>query len=504
MRWFLLETHQQETLVNRGTLIITVVGLLVLLAAVLFSLYTSYLRTQVYLAQVNPIVALPNIDLTQLTTSVAAIEASLMNMADYYEPSEFDRISSSLYPNDFLASLPATEAARRAVIDTPSLSTIHTYRDALNTTLTEYQKALQTYQHQFESGSNLTTYFLDGKTSTAHLVTTIQLLKSNIAELITLNSERVKCFSIDLQPHCLYQSSMPPRNIDNSSTTTQPSLEVLQFINDEWSDNEPFKTTVVSNTVCGQGSSTVTYAWKHDTSRIHNVSSLKATIIDNLYFYELNNLPETPYYRNLLAQGYLYDFQPTNPYMCLGFAHDIATLALTDYLTQELTHTPLFAGSNNPNLSELAHLEQVIVATGGRATAPILAYIAALHSLLDEYDKTTLQNLVGAAAYRRAHDYHLIAQTNSMALLPTLGLIDDMMHTSLYILQNNKINLNFLFLARSYFTASLLFNNSTLVLNPVQLYIDDSQTELKNFNLTPYASIKEQYSLSEIRAVMPQ
>lgn len=486
---------------NRSTLFITVVGLLVLLTAVLFSLYTSYISTQVYLAQRAPILALPVINLDDLTVTVAALKSSLQDMSNYYEPAELDLIYSSLYPNNFLATLPKTEAARRAVIDTPSLSAIRTYRNALTTTLTEYQKALQTYQKQFESNSNLTTYFLDGKTSTNHLVKELQLLESDIANLIALNTQRAACFWISLQPGCIYDVSAPAQSTDNNSTSL-PEPDVLRFVTEVWSDNEPLQTTTIADATCAYGRTTATYAWKHDTSRIHAVPNIKATIVDDLYFYELNSLPETPYYRNLLNQGYLYDFQPTNPYMCLDFASDIAAIALTDYFTRELMTTPLFAGNVTPTLAELAELEHIITAAQDTSNIPIKAYTKALHTLLESHDEATLLEMLGRDNYHRALQYQLIAQTNSVALIPTLGLIDDMMHTSVYILQTSKIKLDFLFLARSYFTATLLFNNRTLITDPVQLYVDDAEPELKNFNLTSYATIKDQYSLAEIRAIM--
>ena len=175
---------------------------------------------------------------------------------------------------------------------------------------------------------------------------------------------------------------------------------------------------------------------------------------------------------------------------------------MTCIFTNELTTTPLFANNESSIIAELAQLERAVVASGGAATSPVQAYATALEQLFTAHSAEALQNTLGTDGYQRAQEYRLIAQTNSVGLIPTLGLIDDMMHTSLYILQTTKIKLDFMFLARSYFAATLLFNNSTLVTNPINLYVDESQPELKKFNLTSYTDILNTYTLDELRAVI--
>lgn len=489
---------------TRSTLLIIVVGLLVLLGAVLFSLHTSYLKTQVYLATYNPILALPVIDLAELETAVRALDSSTQLLRSYYTPDEFALIAEHLYPDSFLLSLVDTERARRTLITQPSLSQALTYQQYVARSLELYQSSLTPYHDIFSEHANFTAYFLDGRVNTTHLTRELSQLGQRIAHLAVLNNARLMCIFHTLQPGCFYPLSTNSLVADTPNLTP-PQPEYLQFVRDEWSPLNPLHTTTVPNAACALQKKTTTYAWKNVLSRTNGLRSIKATTVDSLYFYDISLMSDVPAYDPLLQAGYLYEFQPTNPYMCLNFAYDIGQIALTAYFTEELTRNPLFTvAATAPELTQLAQLELTLVVSDAAHTYPVLAYLDAISTLLDTYDQLDIEALIGPASYNRVLEYRLIGLTNSVALLPTLGLIDDMMHTNLVMLEKNKMHLHFLFLARSYFPATLLFNNRTIVTIPFALQTDNSQATLSNFRLVSYSDIADQYSLEALKAILAQ
>lgn len=451
--------------------------------------------TYLYYADTDPVMALPDTNLAQLASSTEALADSLMELAPYFTSSDYTRIKNNLYPTDFLATLPHTEQARRDFIKTPDPNQATNYHKQLQTSLAAYRKDLNGLRTVLETGyPSIIFNFFDGALKNKDLITQLTQIDTHVQNLQHLDQQRFACLDTYTNS-CQYLSTIKrPHKTSFSDEVDVSILETSELAaNHNYVDSYHFSSStkkqlpaIIPDSRCYLQEKPAVYAWGLDTSRTSQLPMIKSTIINELYFYDLDKLTnENDYFKYLATTSKdRYSLQPTNPYMCFRFDDDLHRILTNNHIFTQLQKTD-FSQWRLPS-----QLKKEIASIRNTNT-----YLPAsdIENFLVKLQTNDLAQLTSTQT-KKVNSWKLSARSNSAGLVHILGLVDDMMHTNIHVLPHRKQELLPFFLYRSYIPALYLFANQTVTPTEVTLLGERQPVSLEQFDLSTTTDIYTEYT----------
>lgn len=438
--------------------------------------------------RINPLFALEGVDPATLKQSIATLQDSTRTFSHFYSPEEKAIIEDYFYPISFLEHLPDLEAKRREVVITPSGINIAEYNNQLRAALLAYTEYIDTLKGLYEAfltenGSRQANN-IGGVTNNEQMISFLDSLGMLARKQMQEMGERERCLQ-ELSPTC---SPFP----DISRVTEVPDTEThdsSQQFPDEVTTNERIiskahmgkdgfvrpsntPTVVLKNSSCFF-KDPLTYYYISWEQRDGGSRALRATYINDLYFYdvdELNLNNPTPYFASIKERGVEYLYQSvSNIYMCPDESKDLAAIATLLEIQELLREMPLFAEGLETSISEEesrvpGKLEGEIVEAATVHETTVRMFIQHIRALLGTYSEVELTQMFGEEKTMYMRTLVQIANQNSSRLDELISEIVDM-NTIVSTLHEygNTITLNDLFTTRSYPIITLLVANKTVL-----------------------------------------
>ena len=440
-------------------------------------------------ARVDPLLALPGVDLETFRISIDELKASQEKIASVYNSEDREVIQTSLYPISFLKSLHTLEKLRRQLIENPSFDYAEMYQQQFNETYKLYIKDIQNFQHAIETQAaaaeltETTFHFLAGDATVKAIIHLLVNYQSGITQVYKIQLDRFRCYK-GMINYCFDitqpQVSLPVQlTVSDEYKTTilqnQSFIKTFREKNPYRGYGHPSYTSVeLSTSRCGELDKPGYYhLWWHE-----DTSGLAIFRPDLLHMFALLDLQNgriadnwsfIPVYRAHGGPQHVYH-SIANHYSCLDLGLDMATVLSMLYVSDSALHLTPISSEPQPEIDALITTVNLAYATlddsQQLSQEAVERYSIALHTLLTSIPEPDLYAYIGAIATQTVQDivttYHAKTGYVVDALMSVLGNNKVVPFYSLY---GAQISLESLLLLR---TAPILLYGG---FNPtIQLY----------------------------------
>lgn len=460
-----------------------------------FSRKEASLYRYVIAARIDPIFALPGVDIQNLRVAIEALEVSRNEFLDSFEPHEQKLLRDTLYPLDFLEKLSQSENTRRTFIDDPSYASARAYHEAIKAALSAYKENVRDFTRIVRTFDDRTLGFWDGTTNPRHIAGILEEAASEASRRSREESLRFMCLSYGFPCPSLLQAqgATMPDYENEAGDTLPPAIERNLAIVDgradrpaqtltQWGEEWHARTARVldedppsplsalpvalhrdSHCTLDGESAYVRFWWSN--SRASDIPTERLSLVNDLYFHDVESA-QSDFEQELKALGVLYMYQPLNPFVCIDYGNDSAAIFTARAIQRSLQNHSLFIDREPDGelLERLRELEGAIRESQDvLSTHTVDVFIGLLESLLLSGENPPLHTLIGRESALQAEQLITLWKSKSAGFEHLVGYADDENVTTRLLAQYRDLTLEELFLIRSY--ASILFqlSNETIV-----------------------------------------
>ncbi len=435
-------------------------------------------------ARIDPLLALPGVDLEVFRAVIDEIEASQERVTSVYSPEDRKMIRMSLYPISFLKSLHDLEQLRRQVVETPSFSDTETYQRQFVETYELYIENIETLQHAIEvlvpdAIKRSTIRFHTGNSSMGFIANTLAKYQDGITQVYETQLDRFRCYK-GVAKYCFEITRPQLPSIVQSTASDEYKNTVMQhqtfieaFRQDPYRGySHPYANVELSTSRCGDPDKPGYYYlwWREDDS---GLAIFRPDLLHELFFYDFWHGKQADWqyaqvYRTL--RGPQYTYQPiASHYVCPDLGLDMATILSMLYVDENKLHIVPVGSEPQPEIDplidaanfaydELTDSQQLI-------QVAIEVYIDALHALLTSTSESELYEYIGTTATQTAHDLVTVYYART-AYVPDvlMSVVSDNEAVANYALHGTSTGLDELLLLRT--VPMVLYGGFTPTIQP--------------------------------------
>ena len=446
-------------------------------------------------ARVDPLLALPGVDLETFRMVIEELEMSQEKIASVYSSEDREIIQASLYPISFLKSLHTLEQLRRQLIETPSFNDAEVYQQQFNETYELYVKDIQTLWYAIEAqdsnneeitqtteaqASNneeitqTTLQFHVGSTTVKTITNLLVSYQNGITQVYETQLDRFRCYKGVIE-YC-FNITRPQASLAVESTASDAyKTTILQnqsFIkafreNPYRGYSHPSYTSAeLSTSECGESDKPGYYHlwWLEDTSRlaIFRPDLLHEFVLLDLWNGELAFYwPFASAYRTHGGPQYIYQ-SIANHYFCPDLGLDMTTILSMLYVSDKALYLTPIRPTPQPEIDSLIttvnFAYDAIKSDDSQQLTQeaVERYINALHTLLTSVPEPDLYAYIGTIPTQTAHDLLTTYQAKT-------GYVSEAL---ISVVSNNKVAPFF-----SLYDAQIILENLLLLRTaPILLY----------------------------------
>lgn len=287
----------------------------------LAALRLAYAQTT---ARRAPLLALPGVDPDKLKSAVAKLEASQQTIISMQATSSDAQLLASLYPLQFLATLPLLEEARRQFIASGSDADLHRYHAALHASLEAQAADIDAFSNAFNGAlkrkgeQKITMPGFGGSITSDALIAGTANVRERVQEVQALQAAREACFA-GTYAKCELADIKLPALPDSLPTSELPKSmraqvqDIRSMIDSLVQMPQPSRTIVLSSSFC-------LAALPGPYAFLDNAEILGVNALNDIFFQPINAATEkqSPHL-TYLAKTYKISHQKMSPmlfYMC--------------------------------------------------------------------------------------------------------------------------------------------------------------------------------------------
>jgi hypothetical protein len=302
-----------------------------------------YLR----LTQVNPLYAMPAVNLTQMEQAVASLVASrteILSVADQYGAAQRKRIAAALYPTAYLSEMIALEVQRRALAKGAGKEQLRAYQSQLLYTIDAYAAYISSLLDALKATADDVSYkgleYHFGRSSFTHFIAGIEAYHADAVRARDQAQARWACLETDLA-ECerpVWSAVPNPKPLDYSTDIFERApARITRAIRAQGQlGGKPVGPgwTMLNGSDCSAGDTPVPYLlWRFPTAS--GVAIFRPEVVSDVLVHDHQIDRNSNAYERILdslgMQRFL--FQPhTNLYACPDAAGDSARLRTMAYM----------------------------------------------------------------------------------------------------------------------------------------------------------------------------
>lgn len=456
------------------------------------------------LARTDPLFAIEDTDPNELQKSISSLESSLDILSSFYSQTEQGIIIEHFYPLSFLKSLSQLERARKTLIKTPGINSLKTYHELLTATAQEYRiytdKIERLYRENVLPEGNTTSAYFGGYSNSILFLDFLKNLREDANVLEEKVIRRINCMDTNSCPS-LSLKTVTELNADATTKLTDEYLNsIMQNIHIihgvrkyEPGYHRPTSTPIfiLNEHYCGANEERQAYfLWwilQEDGTR-----SIITENVNDLYFYdvqEINKKNPSTYLTSIEKTGIHYLSQRiSNLYMCPDQGKDTARLTTLHALYSELVANPIFNTDDIRDLfPELAKQEEFISHSQILSDSDMEKYLTLVHTLLTSKTEPVLAKEIGSPNVLLLESLlHRWRQQSAHFDILINTVVETNNGLQRIIGTGNSIEVEQLFVTRSYPIVTLLTFNPTVVSTPSISYFRRVQDWKEYSKLSSY------------------
>ncbi|MEX0917814.1 MAG: hypothetical protein WDZ93_01525 [Candidatus Paceibacterota bacterium] len=438
-------------------------------------------RTTLY----DPILALPETNVTELERSLEALAESRDVYTGRYAEHEQEIIDAALYPMAFLTSLPELEDARRVFIAKPSYWRAIRYHVLLARSLAFLRSDARILSDaMYTEAPDIELSTPAGATSLEYIAGTLADIYVRADDLLAQSMQRLRCL-LPAAERGACDAAIPLYTNQNSVRATRPAEDLSQrtealravmvdagpFAPVAYLDRDPHTLPLVyiPEAECTvDQSATYLYFWR--SSRYSGRPVFWLTPVSEILFHDTAQ-QTSPFETALARTGATYVYQQMNPYLCIDYGLDSGTVRTVQWMFETLHSEPLLTSYDVVELPEplaqaRTYEQKIRLEDSVLNAADYDAYIGHVTAFLNTTDDPA--GVLDEATVYRLIDMVTLWRAQSAWFETEISRIDDMAATSRYVFEVMEIPIESLLFTRSYYTSLFLAANATLYTEPVR------------------------------------
>ncbi len=445
--------------------------------------------------RLDPIFSFPGVTISNLEQEVSAFKISARVAIPSYPAGEKAE-SFEVFPFHFLDAIPKAEAARRAMLASPTESTVSAYHTALIVLIANYQKDLRQVSMGIDNATTSSSdryFFFAGDTTPSYVQNVLSDADTKAAALTQKENRRFSCFSgqtVECESvqkiRQAFGSTEDTSEVDSPVTLpgdVRRNLTILKNVNPDLDTNA---VVSLKRSACYSDTPTY-YALSTKKSRLSSLNAVKIYFLNDLYVYDLAHTKNKPFFDAIRLAGSQYSYQPFNAYLCPDAGEDMGKVSTMIYVRTELSSHPfLFANDYLPptfvklKKTQTKFLQEKVLDSGTYDT-----FIEAASSVIRENSDADISRYnTDLNASQRLVELVTLARSRSANFEERIGYFDDLQVGSFLLYHFNSLPVSALIITRGGISPLFAFENRTGIFSEPQ-----SLLERKKQYENPYATM---------------